>query len=216
MISATIENSFSAGYSIQAVGDGPTRIPTAILTNLSFRLLDANFIPVKLLNPLYLTISVNPCDVDPNELGDMQIPKNSPTSAQKALMDVQARMDAELKAQADAKAKERADTKMKALQLIVQYLKPLVEKQQPAYLRKQQEQQKQANMLALLQDQSVMQELQGMDPEAIGPYLEQLAEQMQEKQEEQYSDDEEEAVAVPVPPQIAPVMWNAEHVDKDF
>jgi hypothetical protein len=66
MVSATLSNSFSPGYPILASGDLVQRFPTSALANLSFWLVDGNFHPIKLLNPMYLTINVNPLEQDAN------------------------------------------------------------------------------------------------------------------------------------------------------
>jgi hypothetical protein len=87
MVSATMSNSFSPGYPILASGETVQRFPTSALANLSFWLVDGNFRPVKLLNPMYLTITVNPIEQDPSRdisQWNALLPINAPTPEQKA------------------------------------------------------------------------------------------------------------------------------------
>jgi hypothetical protein len=225
MVSATIQNSFSAGYVIQASGDAQVKTATSNLSNLSFRLVDGNFVPIKLLNPMYITLSVTPVPEDPNELNGMTLPKYAPTSEQKAIMDRQA--EEQRQAEAIAKAKQEANTNNmnSAYQLWVQYLQPLVQQQQAIALQQQQQQQIEQNKLALLQDPEVLSELGEMPEEKQPSYLEMLAQQMlrqqlqeqqQKEQEEAMAEEEEQQVEAPQEPEIAPVMWDADNVDKDF
>jgi hypothetical protein len=63
-VSATLANSFSPGYPILASGDLVQKFPTSSLSNLKFELVDGNFRPIKLLNPMYLSIDVKPIEQD--------------------------------------------------------------------------------------------------------------------------------------------------------
>jgi hypothetical protein len=84
-VSAVINNTFSPGYPITATGDPAIRIPTGNLSNLSFELVDGNFKPLRLLNPLYLTLQVNPADPAPTEdisQWNGKLPKDAPTPEQ--------------------------------------------------------------------------------------------------------------------------------------
>jgi hypothetical protein len=225
MVSATIQNSFSAGYSIQASGDAPVRIATANLSNLSFQLLDGNFRPLKLLNPLYLTMSVSPVPQDPGELAGMMIPKNSPTSAQKAEQEVQAKKEQEAKEMAEAQEQQKVNTQNQAFQLMVQYFGPLVQQQQAIVAQQQEQAQLEQNKLALLQQPEVLQDLEGMSQADQPTYLDMMAQQMlqqqqqeqqQKEQEEAAAEEEEEQPEQPPPPEINPVMWNPDNVDRDF
>ncbi len=56
-----INNSYSSSYPIFATnGDFNVTVPSADLSNAQFILTDANYVEVKLLNPLYITITVEP------------------------------------------------------------------------------------------------------------------------------------------------------------
>jgi hypothetical protein len=81
-IAAVINNSFSAGYPMLASGEQGIKCSTMDLSNLSFRLVDGNFRPLKLLNPMYINLQVMPMDANP--VGDIssfqgKLPKDRPT-----------------------------------------------------------------------------------------------------------------------------------------
>jgi hypothetical protein len=81
-VAAILNNSFSAGYPIIAGGEAPVKVMTGDLSDLSFQLCDANFRPIKLMNPMYLTIIANPVDQNPNEditSFNGKLPKDKPT-----------------------------------------------------------------------------------------------------------------------------------------
>jgi hypothetical protein len=82
-VAAIINNSFSAGYPVLAGGEPAIQVATMDVSNLSFRLCDANFRPIRLLNPMALTLQVNP--VDANPVADIssfkgKLPKDRPTA----------------------------------------------------------------------------------------------------------------------------------------
>ncbi len=63
-----LNNSYSSAYPIFATnGDYIIRIRTNDLSDMRFVLLDANYKEIKLLNPMYITISVEPIIDDPIE-----------------------------------------------------------------------------------------------------------------------------------------------------
>jgi hypothetical protein len=81
-IAAVINNSFSAGYPMLASGEPSIRVSTMDLSNLSFRLVDGNFKPLKPLNPMYINLQVSPMDINPTTdispfLG--KLPRDRPT-----------------------------------------------------------------------------------------------------------------------------------------
>jgi hypothetical protein len=81
-VAAILNNSFSAGYPVLAAGEAPVTVNTMDLSDLSFRLYDGNFRALKLMNPLYLTIVVNPVEPNPNEdiaSFNGKLPKDKPT-----------------------------------------------------------------------------------------------------------------------------------------
>jgi hypothetical protein len=211
MVSATIHNSFSAGYTIQASGDAPVKIGTALLSNLSFQLVDGNFQPLKLLNPMYLTLSVTPIPEDPKELEGMIIPKTAPERA--AQKEAQAKADAITKTQNDA------------YQALLQYFGPLVQQQQAQQQQAEQQQQVEQNKIELLQNLDFLSALSDV-PKAQQPsYLEQMAQQMlqQQMQEQQQQQAQEEAVeegevqaGEEKAPELAPFMFDANNLDTDF
>jgi hypothetical protein len=87
-VSAIIPNAFSPSFPVQSSSDIIAKIPTPSLSNLWFRLVDANFVPIKLLNPLYLTLSVNPVDPAAGDSEDItpflgRLPRDLPTPEQK-------------------------------------------------------------------------------------------------------------------------------------
>jgi hypothetical protein len=226
MVSATIQNSFSAGYSIQASGDAPVRIATANLSNLSFQLVDGNFRPLKLLNPLYLTMSVSPVPEDPGELAGMMIPKNSPTSAEKAVQDAQAKKEQEAREMAEAQEKEKTNTQNQAFQLMVQYFGPLVQQQQAIAAKQQEQAQLEQNKLALLQDPAILEDLSGMSKTDQPSYLDLMAQQMlqqqmqqaqaQQQQQQMGEEEEEEPAPEPQDPDSSIFMFDANNLDTDF
>jgi hypothetical protein len=222
-VSATIYNTFSAGYSIQAAGDPAIKIPTSTLTNLSFQLVDMNFRPIKLFSPMSLTITVTPIELPANELGDMMIPKNLPTSAQKAQQIIAQQQQAEADAKQQAEAKEKEETQSSAFQCIVQYFKPLIEQQQAIVQQQQAEAQKEQDMMSLLQTPAVLEQLKGLDKDEVAPYLQQMQQQMAQQRQQDAQQAQEQLIEEeearqnpppPPPPQIHPVFWDADLVDK--
>jgi hypothetical protein len=224
-VSATIANSFSAGYSISATGDASVQMPTTYLNNLSFRLVDSNFIPIKLLNPLYITISTTPVPISANnDISQWKgkMPSDAPTSEQKAKMDAEKKAQDEADAKAKAIEEENTATQQKAFQYLVQYLGPMVEQQKAIVAQQQQAQQLEENKLALLQQPEVLAGLEQLPEEEQPEYLNQMAEQMlqqqqqaqQEQQQDQIAEEGEQTEAPPVVPEvIAFEMWNANNVD---
>jgi hypothetical protein len=117
-VAAIINNSFSAGYPITTGGEPPSRVSTMDVSNLTFRLVDANFKPIKLLNPMYLTIQVSP--VEQNTIQDIsqfagKLPKDKPTprEAQK-LRDQQVQQQAQ-QMQLDEQQKQKTNAMLAKL-----------------------------------------------------------------------------------------------------
>jgi hypothetical protein len=184
-ISASIQNSFSAGYSIAAAGDAPVQLPTLQLNNLNFQLVDANFKPVKLLNPMYLTICITPVSQDANnDLSQWagHLPLNAPTRAEKAQSDADAKVQADAQAQADAEAKEKSDVQALAFHLVVQVLAPIVQQQmveqQVAMAQMQEQQLKEGVVQSLLQDETVREFLETLPENQVVPFIKKLAKQV--------------------------------------
>jgi hypothetical protein len=220
-VSATLFNSFSPGYLIQASGDAPVKIQTSALGNLSFKLVDSNLHPIKLMNPLYLTLTVAPIEQDPiADVSTMKLPKDKPTTEQAKQQEAEekAKAEADAKVQAEAKAKE--DMKTQAFQFMVQYLGPILAQQQAAVQQQQAKAQKQQDMMTLLQTPEVLQQLEQLPKNEMEPYLDQLQQQMEQQRqaeaEQQAKEEEEqpEQPAEPAPPEIHPLMWNADNVDR--
>jgi hypothetical protein len=91
MVSAVIHNSFSVGYPITGSGDAPTTVTGMDLSHLEYRLVDSNYVPIKLQSPMYLTLKVDAAD-DPVKDISMwrgKLPKDAPTPEQKAQMELQ-------------------------------------------------------------------------------------------------------------------------------
>jgi hypothetical protein len=116
-VSAIIQNAYSAGFPLQTSSDITGMIPTPSLSNLWFRLVDANFKPIKLLSPLYLTLSVNPTEVSQEDIKDFigKLPKDKPTPEQAQQM---AQQQAEEQAK-QAKEQQAQDVMNRALQSII-------------------------------------------------------------------------------------------------
>jgi hypothetical protein len=223
MVSATIANTFSPSYSIQASGDPPVKITTTTLGNLEFELVDGNFEPIKLMNPLYLTVSVSPAPDDPNDLAQWngKLPRDAPTSEQKAEQDKIAQQQQKAQQKADALAQAKEDTTSSAMQLIVQYFGPLVQQQQALVAQQQQKQQLEQNEIALLRDPTVLQSLEQIPEEEAPQYLDELAQQMQQQQQQQQEqqdqiaeEEEQQAEEPPTEPTIDPIFWDADNIDK--
>jgi hypothetical protein len=198
-VSATIQNSFSAGYCIQAAGDAPVKISTTTLCNVSFELVDGNFQPMKLLSPLYLTLSVNPVlqDVN-NDLSQWsgKLPLDAPTSKQKAEMDAQAQAQQEAQAKADEEAKHKANTKALVYELLLQVLAPIVQRQmiqqqqiaaaQQVIIAEQQRQDAKRQIAAnLIQDPDVIEMISKMHKKDVPKFIDMLVEEICKPQEEQ-------------------------------
>jgi hypothetical protein len=86
-VAAILNNSFSAGYPVLAAGEAPVKVNTGDLSDLSFQLCDGNFRPIKLMNPLYLTLIVNPVQPNPNEdiaSFNGKLPRDKPTPREQA------------------------------------------------------------------------------------------------------------------------------------
>jgi hypothetical protein len=188
MVSATIQNTFSAGYSIQAMGDAPIQIPTTYLNNLDFQLVDANFQPLRLLNPMYLTISTSPIAKDENnDLSQWngRLPFNAPTPEQKAELDAKAKADAEAKEQAEAEAQAKEQMQATAFALVVQVLAPIAQEQvvqtQLALAQQQEQTIKQEVVKALLQEPDVIEFIWKMPKKDVIPFLDALTTQIIEQ-----------------------------------
>jgi hypothetical protein len=156
-VSAIIPNAFSPSFPVQSSSDIIAKIPTASLSNLWFRLVDANFIPVKLLNPLYLTLSVNPAtgveseDITPF-LG--KLPRDLPTPEQKKKADEEA-----------AAAKAAEEEQKQTAGLIQEVISGIVQQFKEQKAREAE----QAQMVEQQQEAMAQQELlnQGFTPEQI-------------------------------------------------
>jgi hypothetical protein len=202
MVSATIQNTFSAGYAITASGDAPVQIPTSYLNNLNFQLVDANFRAIQLLNPLYLTISVTPVPLDANnDLSQWNghLPSDAATPAQKAQSDAETKAQAEAQAQADEEAKQKADIQQLAYQLVVQVLAPIAQQQmvqqQVVVAQLQLQQVKQGIVQNLLQEPDVLEFIQGMPKKKAIKFLNSLADDII-KQGAEEEEDENDTPAV--------------------
>ncbi len=63
-----LNNSYSAAYPIFATnGDFIVKVLSTDLSDMRFTLVDANYVEVKLLNPMYITISVEPIEDNTEE-----------------------------------------------------------------------------------------------------------------------------------------------------
>jgi hypothetical protein len=221
MVSATIQNTFSAGYAIAASGDPPVQIPTSYLNNLDFQLVDANFFPIELLNPMYLTISVTPVPLDANnDLSQWvgRLPLNAQTPAEKAQSEAEAKAQAEAQAQAEAEAKEKAETQELAYQLVVQVLAPIAQQQmvqqQVAMAQLQLQQVKQGIVQNLLQEPDVLEFIKEMPEKKAIKFLDKLANDIikQGAEEEDENDTPALTDGAPIeqPIEQPETVWSAE------
>jgi hypothetical protein len=204
MVSATIQNTFSAGYPISASGDAPVQIPTSYLNNLDFQLVDANFQSIQLLNPMYLTICVIPVPQDANnDLSQWvgHLPLDAPTPEQKAQTEAEEKTKAEAQAQAEEEAKQKADTEQLAYQLVVQVLAPIAQQQmvqqEVAMAQMQLEQVKQGIVQNLLQDQDVLAFIQTLPKNKVPKFIDKLADDIINQAVEE---EEEKNETAEVPP----------------
>jgi hypothetical protein len=210
-VSATIQNTFSAGYSISASGDAPVQVSTASLNNLTFELVDANFSPIALLNPMYITISATPVPISANnDLSQFtgKMPKDAPTRAEKAQAEADAKVQADAQAQADAQtaeanaeAKRRADIQNLAFELIVQVLTPIAQQQmieQQVAMAKMQEQQiKEGVAQHLLQDPTVQEFISTLPEHEVVPFVKKLVKQVIKQGVEQAQAEAPQPMGVP-------------------
>jgi hypothetical protein len=165
IVSAIIQNAFSPSFPLQAGSDITGRIPTASLTNLFFKLVDANFYPVKLLSPLYLTLSVNEV-MDPVEdltpfIG--KLPKDRPTPEQAQQM-------AQQQQQQDQEQKEQeqsASILQQALSGLIQQFRE--EKVQQIAQQEQQQAYEQEQQQISAQEQAEALAEQGIDINSLIP-----------------------------------------------
>jgi hypothetical protein len=161
-IAAVINNSFSAGYPMLASGEAQIKVATMDLSNLSFRLVDGNFRPLKLLNPMYINLLVMPSDANP--VGDIssfqgKLPKDRPTprEARKQQEEQLALQMQQL--QISATEKQKTDQLMKILTPAqqLQYLALSPEKQE--YFRLYNERQHVQTEEEALEEQQLAQQL---------------------------------------------------------
>jgi hypothetical protein len=179
IVLATLQNSFSPGYPIMASGDAPTTIPTTQLADLSFYLVDGNFNPIRLLNPLTLTIQVNPVLQNlNNDLSQWngKLPLDAPTPQLKAEQEAQAKLQQEQQAQKDQEEKVNTEYRKLADRCIVEYFAPRIyaDKQQQAIaeqkiqegLAKRAEREENEKCMAIvLTDPTFRSSLMGLRPE---------------------------------------------------
>jgi hypothetical protein len=80
MVSAVIHNSFSVGLPITGSGDAPTMVTGCDLSHLEYRLVDSNYVPIKLQSPMFLTLKVDAAE-DPAKDVSMwkgKLPRDAP------------------------------------------------------------------------------------------------------------------------------------------
>jgi hypothetical protein len=166
-VSAIISNAFSPSFPVQTSSDIIGKIPTSSLSNLWFRLVDANFVPIKLLNPLYLTLSVNPTMEGMEDLSPFlgKLPKDKPTPEKAQAM---AKQQAE-EAQAAEEQKQTSGIIQEVISGLVQQYKDqkVQEAQQQAAYEAQQAQLAQAQAQEEKQEAEAQLLLQGYTPEQI-------------------------------------------------
>jgi hypothetical protein len=166
-VSAIISNAFSPSFPVQTSSDIIGKIPTSSLSNLWFRLVDANFVPIKLLNPLYLSLSVNPIADESEDLTPFlgKLPKDRPTPQQAQAM---AQKQAE-EAQAAEEQKQTSGMIQEVISGLVQQYKEQkarADQQRAMYeAQVQQQQQAQAQQQQQAEEQQLL--LQGYTPEQI-------------------------------------------------
>jgi hypothetical protein len=214
MVSAIIQNTFSAGYAVSATGDAPVQIPTSYLSNLDFELVDANFTPIVLLSPMYLTISVTPVTQDLlNDLSQWndKLPRDAPTPEQKALQDAQAKAQADAQAEADKDAKDKADIQQLACELIVQVLSPIVQQQmvqqQVAIAEMKLNEVKQGVVQHLLQDPEVLAYIETLPKNQVVPFIKKLTKEIMKEAAREGEGDEndtQEGAPIETPIEEAP------------
>jgi hypothetical protein len=218
-VSAVINNTFSPAYPITAVGNGAVIIDTMNLSNLSFQLVDGNFKPLRLLNPMYLTLDVRPADILPYEdisQFNGKLPKDAPTPQQaeelrqkKEYEDAQMQMFQQTQATmarnqeilsqmlvkmgeklvGDEEAEEKNN---EVAQQIVENI-PIEEKAEMAKLPEQLQNALIANSVGQVnQVQQIQQQAQMMESAKIQAQQAQVAQQMELQQQlEQLQDDED-------------------------
>jgi hypothetical protein len=168
-VSAVISNAFSPSFPVQTSSDIIARIPTASLSNLWFRLVDANFVPIKLLNPLYLTLSVNPAAGESEDLTPFagKLPKDKPTPEQAQKIQEQQAMEA----QAAEEQKQTSGIIQEVISGLVQQYKDLKaqEAQQQAMAEAQEQQQEALAQQELLNQGYTPEQLQAAMPPAPPP-----------------------------------------------
>jgi hypothetical protein len=162
-VSAIISNAFSPAFPVQTSSDIIGKIPTSSLSNLWFRLVDANFVPIKLLNPLYLILSVNPTIEGMEDLTPFigKLPKDKPTPEQAQAIAQQQ----EEAARQEEEQKQTSGIIQEVISGLVQQYK--AQKEQEAAAQAQQAQLQQAQLQQQLQQQEALALLQGYTPEQI-------------------------------------------------
>jgi hypothetical protein len=175
-VSAVIQNAFSAGFPIQTSSDIIAKIPTASLSNLWFRLVDANFKPIKLMAPLYLTLSVNPSEDASEDVSSFQgkMPKDKPTPEQAKQM-----------AQQQAEEQEKQKREAQAQELMTRAIQGLVQEQEQKEAMIQQQMAQQAQMAPNIQ------QVQGMGGSAESGQQPMTPEEQQQAQEQQQAEQQQ-------------------------
>jgi hypothetical protein len=218
-VTAILNNSFSAGYPIIAGGEAPVKVMTGDLSDLSFQLCDGNFRPIKLINPMYLTIIANPVDQNPNEditSFNGKLPKDKPTARELAEQQKQQQeqeMQQKLQ-QKQALAKQEALLKKLTVEQQLQFLLLPAEQQQYflSYVDRMAEQARELEKERQLLIQEVTQQVYNMVPpeqkmilqllpppvqnQLLQPQIQQQFQQIQlQKQAELQQEEEQEAEA---------------------
>jgi hypothetical protein len=140
LVSSIIQNAFSPSFPLQAGSDIVGTIPTASLSNLFFKLVDANFYPIKLMSPMYLTLSVNSTEVPHEDLKDFvgKLPKDQPTPEQ-----------AQQIAQQQAEEQQKQQEQQNAEGILQRALSTIVEQQKQQEALQQQQMQMQSQQQAV-------------------------------------------------------------------
>jgi hypothetical protein len=169
-VSAIISNAFSPSFPVQTSSDIVARIPTSSLSNLWFRLVDANFVPIRLLNPLYLTLSVNPVADESEDIASFvgKLPKDKPTPEQAQAMAQKQQEEA----QAAEEQKQTSGIIQEVISGLVQQYKDqkVQEAQQQQLYEEQQAQLAQQQAVEQQQEGEAQLILQGYTPEQIQAY----------------------------------------------
>jgi hypothetical protein len=167
---AIINNSFSAGYPITTGGEPASRVSTMDLSNLSFRLVDCNFMPIRLLNPMYITLQVNPVDQNSNTditpfLG--KLPKDKPTLRELQKMQEQQQQQQLQQMQLAEQEKQKLDGVMSKLSPAQQLQLLALPPDKQEYFRMYNERVAVQQRQSAQQDQQLLQQLALTAPERM-------------------------------------------------